>query len=162
MSNNKKKWVRMVYSFFMYGSVIISYSTTADAARESETFNADSLHIHYQQLCDRIIDIWSVLDVMRSINIEPHARGDFINKLFSDVIAIMREVVIVEVGCTIYREYSDAHQEEMGYFFDMVRHVEDAFESVFTPLVLGEEKLLSLCMMEFLSGVQTIKRNLIA
>lgn len=156
MSNVKKG---ITVKFFLYYMLAISITHHCSSRAEDQS-SSFCLHSHYQNLCQHIINVWSVLDIMRSISIEPRARVDFIHALFGEAIATLRELVTLEMGCKLYHEYGKEHGEEIRYFFEMVDHLENAFEAVFTPLLFGEEKLLATVMIELFESAKNIKRTL--
>lgn len=167
--DNSAKLQRFIVCMFIIVTLVSfsqckAFFNHEECEQKLQTHTPFCMQDHYQKVCNRIINVWSVLDVMRSINIEPKARVDFIHQLFSDVIMAMREVVTLEVACRISSEcgggeYGNHCSEEMYYFFDMVDHLKNAFEAVFTPIIFGEEKLLALLMVELFEGVKNIKQT---
>lgn len=155
IKNNKK-----LRSCFLHVHIIVMLLYVAFSKADESILTTFHLHDHYQQLCDRVINVWSVLDIMRSINIEPQARVNFIHALFHEIIAVLREIVVVDTGCEVCPEYSKQHKDELSYFFEMVTHVENAFEAVFTPRMVGEEQLLAYLMLKLREEVKTIQDRL--
>jgi len=157
--HNRTTLKKLLVCICMALSMVHYSAVTSASSEELRTQNRFCLHDHYKKVCDSIINIWSILDIMRSINIESKARVDFVHhQLFGAVIMAMRETIALEVGFRIYGTYDEQQSDELQYLFDMIDHVENAFEAVFTPSMSGEEKLLAVLMIELFEGVKNIRQ----
>lgn len=117
------------------------------------------LNTHYQSARDTIIKVWTVIDLLRSITITPQARATFAHQMFNDSVTVMHDMAALASTCDFCADYYKQHSTDLIYLEEIIGYVMEAFAAVFTPVLVGEEKLLGAVMADIVQSMEHIKKQ---
>ncbi len=117
------------------------------------------LTAHYQSARDNIIKVLTVIDLLRSITITPQARATFAHQMFADSVAAMHDMAALATSCQFCADYYKQHARDLVYLEEILGYVTEAFSAVFTPVLVGEEKLLAAVMAHIVQSMEQIHKQ---
>lgn len=137
----------------MCGTVSLQAVESLDATCSS------CLNTHYQSARDNIIKVWTVVDLLRSITITPQARATFAHQMFDDSVAVMHDMAALASSCQFCADYYKQHATDLIYLEEILGYLMEAFSAVFTPVLMGEEKLLGAVMAHIGHSMEQIQQQ---
>lgn len=155
MEQGKNSYTSYVFTSIMLSLCIIMPVQALDL---DATCN-NCLQVHYQSACDNIIKVWTILDLLRSITITSEARATFAHQMFDDSVAVMHDMSALESSCQFCNDYYKRHTADLIYLEEIIAHVSEAFFTVFTPALKGEEKLLVSVMINIVQSMEHIQKE---
>ena len=115
---------------------------------------------HYQSARDSVIRAWSVLDMLRSMSIEPRDRAGFAIEVADDLLIVLTDLTAVTTTCQFCDRYYQERAEDIYYLEEILGSLADAFRAVFMPVCNGEELMLQSIMMQSAQKIELIKKQL--
>lgn len=96
---------------------------------------------HFQAARDSVIRVWTVLDILRSVTIEPQDRVRFAEQILEDMLAILTSINALSCSCEFCGDYCRQKEDDIVYLEELLVNLSEAFRAVFDPLQNGEEQM---------------------
>lgn len=113
----------------------------------------------FQAVQDSVIQVWTALDVLRSITIAPADRARFVYDLLDGMLVILTDLNQLSSSCMYCVEYCSSRKVDIVCLDELLAYLADSFRAVFFSLETGEEKALQVVLLKIMIQMDAFKKR---